>query len=380
MSDHRQPTRAELLQALQEKDTENTQLAQELEATNRGIIALHAELEQAREAEAHLAAIVRSSDDAMFSLTLDDLVSSWNPGAERLLGYTPAEMVGSPFHAFIPPTARTELGASLHRLRGGERVHRYDTWCRRQDGSLIEASITLSPMHNPAGEIIGVSAVVSDLTERRLAQEQLAAARAERELFAEQDRIARDLHDHVIQQLFASGMKLQATLGLIAQGHVTERIGRVVDEIDATIRQIRSTIYDLNRDPSAGGLRAQLLGLAADASQTLGFRPRLDIEGPVDAAVPEPVARHLVAVLREALSNVARHAQATQVEVLVQAGDDLVLTVTDNGRGIGKTGRRSGLANLADRAAIVGGSFQAKNRDGGGTQLTWTAPLNPKAT
>ncbi len=209
---------------------------------------------------------------------------------------------------------------------------------------------------------------------------QLAQARREAErvfLYEDRDRIARDLHDLVIQRLFASGMQLESSTRLLDNPEAVARVRAVVDDLDITIREIRSAIYALQTPATqAAGLRSRLLEITGQASETLGFAPSMRVDGPVDTQVPEPVADHLCAVLREALSNVARHAFANRVQVTLSAGGgNVTLEVVDDGVGLGAGGRRSGLANLADRAAAVGGSFSALTRAEGGTKLVWSAPL-----
>ncbi len=209
---------------------------------------------------------------------------------------------------------------------------------------------------------------------------ELARARADREqlaLLADRERIARDLHDHVIQRLFAVGMSLQAVTGALEEGMVLTRIDSAVDELDATIRQIRSAIFSLEvqarRQPA--GTRSRVLQVANEATAALGFSPRLQFSGPIDTRVPEAVVPDLLAVVREGLSNIARHAQATTAEVRLQVGDELVVCISDDGRGLGPTRRRSGLRNLQARATQRGGSFDLGDVPGGGLLLRWTVPL-----
>jgi two-component system sensor histidine kinase DevS len=198
--------------------------------------------------------------------------------------------------------------------------------------------------------------------------------------FEERDRIARDLHDVAIQRLFASGMTLQGVTRIVGDD-AAKLIMKTVDDLDETIRLIRSTIFSLRArergDRNAAGLRVRVLQIADHASDSLGFSPTLRLDGLLDTAVPEHVADHVLAVTREALSNVARHARATAVEVSVAAtAADVVVTVADNGIGIpADRTRSSGLGNLAARAAELGGTFTAQPRpEGGGTVLTWRAP------
>jgi signal transduction histidine kinase len=190
----------------------------------------------------------------------------------------------------------------------------------------------------------------------------------------DRERIARDLHDKVIQRLFAAGMTLQTMVPVPGRKEVSDRIDRVVDDLDVTIQEIRSTIFALQA-PAHRGLRVSIFAMVDGARELLGFSPELRIDGPVDA-VSEHGAEHLLAVLQEALSNVAQHAGASQVSVTVEAGSDVVVRVTDNGKGLPPDppdGR--GLPNLRRRAATMGGNFTAERLDTGGTVIEWRVPV-----
>jgi signal transduction histidine kinase len=206
-----------------------------------------------------------------------------------------------------------------------------------------------------------------------------ARAQDEREMLAvlgDRERIARDLHDVVIQRLFAAGMQLQTAAQLAARPEVRSRLDSVVDDLDTTIRDIRGAIFEL-RSPAPGSLRSELRGVVDEARGALGFRPDLRIDGPVDTAVPEAVRVALPPVLREALSNVAKHAHAGTARVYLAVGrGEAVLTVTDDGVGPGEaTATGHGRANMAARAADLGGSFDLAAGPAGGTVLTWRVPL-----
>jgi signal transduction histidine kinase len=191
----------------------------------------------------------------------------------------------------------------------------------------------------------------------------------------DRERIARDLHDKVIQRLFATGMTLQTMLPVTGRDDVSNRINDAVDELDVTIREIRSTIFALQA-PVQRGLRVSIFALIDGAREVLGFSPELHMDGPIDTLVSENAAEHLLAVLQEALSNIAQHAGASHVNVTVAVGTHVVVRVTDNGKGL-PTPRENGrgLQNLEDRAATMGGDLSVSDRETGGTVVEWRVPV-----
>jgi signal transduction histidine kinase len=193
----------------------------------------------------------------------------------------------------------------------------------------------------------------------------------------DRDRIGRDLHDLVIQRVFAAGMMLQSvaqSAGVAPETVV--QVEKAVDQLDATIREIRQTIFDLHDDNVENSTRYLVTAEVQAASTALGFDPILRFIGPLDTAVPAAVTEHLVAVIRESLTNCAKHAQSTEVSVLVSVlNGKLICTVTDNGVGLLGNGNRSGLANMENRALSCNGEFTAEPQQAGGTKLTWTATL-----
>jgi signal transduction histidine kinase len=216
------------------------------------------------------------------------------------------------------------------------------------------------------------AAIALELADRRADAEHLS-------VFEDRDRIARDLHDLVIQRLYATGMSLEGTMTMIARPEVADRVRNAVDAMDDTIRDIRATIFALQSRGRASGprLRAEIVALADEMTEMLGFAPALRLGSGLDSQASGELSDQVIAVLREALSNAARHAAATRVDVTVDTDDAGVLTVLvrDNGRGIAETGRRSGLANMADRAEQLGGKLRVSPADGGGTELEWKAPV-----
>ena len=205
-----------------------------------------------------------------------------------------------------------------------------------------------------------------------------ASRRAERELdvLADRDRIAADLHDHVIQRLFAVGLGLQSAQRRAARTDVAERIADAVDQLDQVVREIRTSIFDLHADgsgrPGLGGrIRAAVTELTAHGA----IRPVVRVAGPVDV-VPDVLADQVEAVVREGVSNAVRHAGADGVVVTVSVGDELVVDVTDDGRGMPEAVALSGLLNLERRARAHGGDLTVSTREqGGGTRLVWRVPL-----
>ncbi|MFF9000459.1 GAF domain-containing protein [Streptomyces achromogenes] len=221
------------------------------------------------------------------------------------------------------------------------------------------------------GGFAAQAAIAMELAERREDAERIA-------VLQDRDRIARDLHDLAIQRLFATGMTLQSAGRFIEHPEASERVVRAVDDLDETIRIIRSAIFGLRTRAGTDdtGLRARLVRLVGEESPVLGFTPGVRVEGLVDTNVPHEIADQIMAVLSEALTNVARHAHADRAQVdLTTDGHEVCLTVSDNGVGTPPGGRRSGLRNMAERAGQLGGHFDVSRPDGGGTVLRWRVPL-----
>jgi signal transduction histidine kinase len=263
------------------------------------------------------------------------------------------------------------------------------------DAALGMAQTVLVPMRSATGTVgvlvLGrhpgrdVTVTEQDIVMASAFAEQAALAlelargqsdRARLAVYEDRDRIARDLHDLVVQRIFAVGLSLRTmTTRSLDQAEQARRIGQAVDDLDLTVKELRRSIFQLHSRPGEGDLRADLEAIVSAARSSLGFMPEFSIEGPA-SAVPDPAVRHLVAVLREALSNVARHAKASTATVDIVIGADLELSVTDDGVGMEGATRRSGLANMSDRAEALGGHCAFREAPGGGTVVRWVVPLS----
>ena len=262
--------------------------------------------------------------------------------------------------------AATELGADIGPLivvplAAGEQVR----------GALMLGRLAVRPGFtvtdlDMAASFAGHAAVAMELARARA--DQITLAQAE-----DHDRIAGDLHDHVIQELFALGMRLQGHAAR-SDPATADRVNNYVDTLDEVITKIRTSIFGLHQPRQApAGLPARLLEIIEEHAPQLGFTVGISFAGPLDPGPDEALARDILAVTREALSNCARHAHATVADVSLVLRDGLItLDITDNGRGLGMPARSSGLANMRRRAERSGGTFQLTTPASGGTRLTWT--------
>jgi len=334
-------------------------------------VALEAEQRQIRE-------LLDATRDAILIFDADTLRFTYvNQGAIEQVGYSRDELLQMTMLHLAPEFTEASLADLLAPFRRGETASTmFTTVHRRSDGVDIPVEIVLQAGALAGGSPTAFISVVRDISERVEIEERLRQAGEEVRLLEDRDRIARDLHDKVIQRLFAEGMSMQALIGRVStqDTDTASRMEVVVDELDETIREIRSAIYGLRPQGAPTGLRQQILRIVEEQSSALGVEPHLMMNGIVDA-VPDEIADHLLAVLREALSNVARHATATAVDITVNVDDDVTLRVVDNGVGISEaptTGH--GVRNMAKRAAELRGTFRAVRAAEGGSVVEWRVP------
>jgi PAS domain S-box-containing protein len=357
------------------------------------------ERKRAEEALARLAAIVDSSEDAIIGKTLDTTIISWNHGAERIYGYTASEAIGQPVGMLLPPGSEDEVPAIMKRIRRGEKVDHYETKRQRKDGTIIDVSVTVSPIKTRDGDVIGASAIARDITERKQAEAarahiaRLEASQAAHRLLLERvfetqeqerRRIARELHDEA-GQLMASllvGLRALDDTNSIDEAKAQAQRLRAVavkalDEVGRLARGLHSAVLDDH------GLAVALQQYVADYSTTH--------EIAVDLALNETDARNLspavqlavFRVVQEALTNVVKHSGATAVRVRVaRSANGLKTTVADNGRGFEADAVSAcseahlGLQSMRERVAILGGTLRIRS-GARGTTIAVRVPLGP---
>lgn len=323
--------------------------------------------------------LLDATRDGVFIFESETLQFSYvNQGAVEQVGYPLEQLLAmTPLH-IAPNLNEAALREWLAPLETGRSSSvMFEMVLRRRDGRDLPVEVLVqASAASEDTEDRSFVALVRDISERVEAEERLRSASQELRLVADRERIGRDLHDIVVQRLFAAGMSLQAASSLAAEDRdLSRRISTVVDELDLTIREIRTAIYGLQPEAARrAGLRRAVMQIVEGQRSALGVQPSIRFEGVLDV-VADDLAEQLLATLREALSNVGRHADATSVDVSIQAGEQLVLEVVDNGVGIPaipSTGH--GLANMAARAEQLGGTFTTSPAEHGGTVVRWSVP------
>ncbi len=319
--------------------------------------------------------LLSAAPDAMLLVDAEGVIHVANDAASVMFGASDEALVGSSVELLVPDDVRDDHAA----VRAGYDVEPtrrpmgtgLQLQGQRRDGSRFPVEISLNPV-DLGGEVMTIAAV-RDVTERQETMARLAMLR-------DRERIGRDLHDMVIQRIFAAGMSIQAIVGLVDAYNVRDRLVEVTDNLDETIRQLRQAIFEIGHADERQTLSSQLASIIDERSRHLGFTPELRIVGPLDD-LPEFVADQLIATLTESLSNVARHADATEARATItRAGGEVSLVVEDNGVGIAQRPKtQGGLSNMMWRAAELGGSCSIEANAPSGTRLTWAVPLSAGA-
>jgi PAS domain S-box-containing protein len=324
-----------------------------------------------------------AAPDAILVVASDGEIAFANDPATALFACELDELLGAPIESLVPPEARDAHVAQRNGYVRHPRTRAMGSGLQlsavRPDGSRFPAEISLSPLR--LVDATFTVAAVRDVSERVEAetaylrsQDALRQAEMRMAVADDRDRIARDLHDTVIQRLFGTGLSLQA-MATLADESLRARLEAAVADLDEMIFDLRTTIFSLQGSRTlAGGRRGELLDVATETGVATGVDVRVQFDGPIES-LDDRIAEQLVPVLREALTNVAKHARARHARVSVIVGDEVVLVVDDDGVGTsGEVFGGSGLANLAARAEELGGSSTLVPSETGGSRLEWRVP------
>ena len=324
----------------------------------------------------HFARLLAAIDEGTLELSIEGVVRAVNSRFCDMVGRTSIEVLANRALCDVPLHREAETRDVLDRALATDA---FQAEIELMDGSgrqfpVLFATKRIGDEGGPT-----VFATIRDLTEEKRAAQALAVARADLALVDERERIARDLHDRVIQRIFAVGLTLEGVASRLDDPKLVERLGRSVAQLDLTIKEIRHTIFDLQHD-GRRTLTARVGDVVDVYGRVLACAPSVRVVGPVDEFVTESVGEELLCVVREALSNVAKHAAARSTVVELEVGSgmprELRLRVTDDGGGFTKlTGTGHGLTNLRERAERLGGHFTIESAKERGTVVSWTVPI-----
>ena len=316
-------------------------------------------------------ALIDACPDGLLLVDRDGVIHLANPVAAEMFGLTEADLVGSSIENLVPhefrathPQRRAAYTAAPTSRPMGTGL---ELFAQHASGEMFPVEISLSPC--VIDDALFTIATVRDVSDRQESASQMA-------MLQDRERIARDLHDMVIQRLFAAGMNLQAVQSTAQPQMVADRIGSAIVELDDTIRELRAAIFRLGQHDERRTVSAQITELVHERARHLGFEPGLRLVGDIDQ-LPGFIADQLVATVTEGLSNVVRHANATSAEVRIECVDGtLSLQISDNGVGLPNEPKRSGgLSNMMWRAAELGGTCTVASNAPAGTQLLWHVPI-----
>jgi PAS domain S-box-containing protein len=353
------------------------------------VIVLGASNRRGFEARSKLAAIVESSDDAVISKNLDGVITSWNRGAERMFGYTAAEAVGQNITLIIPPAQRNEEIEILARLRRGERTDHFETVRKRKDGTLVNISVTISPVRDPVGQVVGASKVARDITQRKRAEQAIKEKELSARLLKLQDeerrRIARELHDGVGQLLAAMSMNAarvnpeKARLSPEA-AQCLEDNSRLAQQISSDIRTMSYLFHPPLLDEMGLGSALKWYVEGFTERSKIATKLELSAEG---ERLPQDYELCLFRIAQECLTNIHRHSGSSVALVrLLRENGEIKLEVSDEGAGINQETQSRiaagetagvGLRGMRERVRQLGGTLEIHS-NGKGTTVRATVP------
>jgi PAS domain S-box-containing protein len=327
-----------------------------------------AEFQHAKQERMRLAAIVDSSTDAIVGKSLDGRIVSWNAGAERLYGYTAAEIIGQPARLLIPEGDESEAEAMQQRIIRGERVPPFETQRVRKDGTLVDVSMALSPIIDPAGRVVAAAAISRDISERKALERRVLEISVE-----EQQRIGRDLHDGLGQELTGLSFLADVLARELANHKADEAklAEEVADLARTAIKHTKATVRGLCPVYLEGdGFMNAVEQLARSVTDMGDIACELVANQPLEM-LDHPSAVHLYYIVSEAVNNAVKHSRARHITVRVHVGrTETEVAVEDDGRGMPQshhTGR--GLQTMTERARVLGGNIRIEPNRGGGTRV-----------
>ncbi|HVC92418.1 MAG TPA: PAS domain S-box protein, partial [Pirellulales bacterium] len=331
--------------------------------------------QRAEDAIRRLAAIVQSSEDAIVSKSLDGVIVSWNSAAQRLYGYTALEAIGRPITMLCPSERVEEVWEHLNVVRRDQRLECFETTRLRKDGRRIDVSLSISPIKDAAGKVIGASAIARDVTEHKTLQREVLEIAA-----SEQRRIGQDLHDGTGQELTGLAMLAQRLFGLLNQQSRSEAraAAKIVDGLEQALRNVRALSRGLLPvEVDAEGLMVALADLTARTAELHGIETVFHCDEPVSIA-DNQTATHLYRMTQEALTNAVKHGRAGRIDVSLETHADLLtLTVVDDGLGIRQAVEESngtGLRIMRYRADLIRAKLSIEPTQPHGTRVTCTLP------
>ena len=320
-----------------------------------------------------------AAPDGVLIVNTEGRIVRANPQAAQLFATTVEGLEGLSVEDLMPESLRSEHRQHRQGFASNPRTRQMgaglDLVARRSDGSTFPVDIALGPLE--LGGEPYVVASIRNIVERKVTERELRLVRERLAILEDRERIARDLHDTVIQDIFASGLGLQAILARVDDPELVKRMESTIERLDGSITRLRNIIFDLRRPTEGGQLSTAIRDVVLAATDDLGFEPQVTIAGDV-GLVPARVEDHLIPTLREALTNVARHANAGSVEVRLDIGSDVVLEVVDDGKGLANASSPGfGFTTMNDRASRLGGTCVVEDQPDGGVRVIWTVPADP---
>jgi PAS domain S-box-containing protein len=345
------------------------------------------ERKQADEARILLAAIVNSSDDAIIGKTLDGTITTWNFGAERIYGYSAEEVIGQSISMLVPPDRPDELQLLLEKVRHGESIRHYETARTRKDGELVNVSLTISPVRDGAGKIVGMSTIARNITEQKRAEEvqnqllrRVITAHEE-----ERRRLSRELHDDMAQSLTALMLGLKSIENCCVSETAARRLHEMQQLANQVSKEVRTLATQL-RPPALDdlGLHNALTAYIGEWSKTSRITSDFHGDSIINHRLPAVIETTVYRIIQEALANVLKHAQAKIASVIVDYREHcLRAIVEDDGCGfeadavmsVQAAERRLGLLGMQERATLVGGTLNIESSPSVGTTVLLLIPL-----